>query len=112
MPELKAQEGCCEEASSMSRDFYIPCNAPASKVLSCDRDGRDYRMCEPCAWHNLRRGMVDVTNETKLARLIRHARRRTRAWWNRSWFVQWQRQRKHDKFMREIDRGNAGRNWK
>src|ERR1700679_3679500 len=27
--ELKARIHCCEEASPMSHNFYIPCNAPA-----------------------------------------------------------------------------------
>ena len=43
----------------MSREFYIPCNAPATKVLYCNRDKRDYRMCDMCADHNVRRGMVE-----------------------------------------------------
>jgi hypothetical protein len=59
-PELKAKEGCCEEASTMSHDFYIPCNRPAVKVLYCDKDKREYRMCDMCAHHNLTRGMVVV----------------------------------------------------
>lgn len=58
--ELKAKEGCCEEASTMSHNFYIPCNAPAVKVLRCDKDKRDYRMCDMCAHHNLKRGMVEI----------------------------------------------------
>ena len=60
MIELKAKEGCCEEASFMSREFYIPCNRPATKVMYSERDDRNYRMCDMCADHNTRRGMVEV----------------------------------------------------
>ena len=62
---FKAQEGCCEEASQFSSLVYIPCNQPATKVMRSDRDKRDYRMCDMCAHHNLKRGMVDVTTEVK-----------------------------------------------
>jgi hypothetical protein len=55
-----AKEGCCEEASLMSHDAYIPCNAPASKLMFSARDRRVYRMCEACADHNTRRGMVEA----------------------------------------------------
>ena len=58
---IQAMPGRCEEASPMSGGMYIPCNAPATRVLHSDKDQRDYRMCEPCAAHNLRRGMVEVT---------------------------------------------------
>lgn len=61
MIEFKAQDGCCEEASMYSKEFYIPCNATAKHFMYSDRDKRTYRMCEPCAYHNLKRGMVDVT---------------------------------------------------
>lgn len=49
--QLKAGAGCCEEAHSSSREFYIPCNRPATQVVK-NRDG-EYRMCEPCAHHNI-----------------------------------------------------------
>lgn len=55
--ELTARPGGCQEASSMSHSFYIPCNAPASRMVAfLDQNGKvqegPYRMCEPCAWHN------------------------------------------------------------
>jgi hypothetical protein len=56
----EAKEHCCEEASLYSREFYIPCNAPATQVLLSDRETATYRMCEPCAAHNLRRGLTLV----------------------------------------------------
>lgn len=55
MPDLKAKEGCCEEASLMSKRFYIPCNAPAAFIVKHDgRDEGPYRMCAACADHNVR----------------------------------------------------------
>ena len=59
LPELKAEPGCCEEASPASRDFYIPCNRMATCRVYLPRDDRTYRMCEMCADHNLRRGGVN-----------------------------------------------------
>jgi hypothetical protein len=44
----------CQEASVFSREKYIPCGAPATTVVSHDRDGREYYMCLPCAGHNVR----------------------------------------------------------
>jgi hypothetical protein len=56
---LKASEYCCEEASMLSRETYIPCNAPAKFVVR-HREG-EYRMCEACADHNVKnRGGVLV----------------------------------------------------
>lgn len=60
MNQLKAKDGCCEEASVFSREVYIPCNQPATQVLYSSRDKRKYRMCEPCAHDNLKRGMVKL----------------------------------------------------
>jgi hypothetical protein len=60
---FKAQDGGCEEASIFSREVYIPCNQPATKVMRSERDKRDYRMCDMCADHNLRRGMVEIKPE-------------------------------------------------
>lgn len=60
MHVLKALPGRCEEASPLSHDVYIPCNAPAVRMVFSPSDNREYRMCEPCAWHNtMRRGMQD-----------------------------------------------------
>lgn len=57
---LKAAHGRCEEASLLSTDAYIPCNAPATRVIYSPEDKRSYRMCTPCADHSVRnRGMID-----------------------------------------------------
>jgi len=45
----------------LSRERYIPCNAPAVSVLYSERDRRMYRMCDMCADHNTRRGMRVVS---------------------------------------------------
>ncbi len=56
--ELKALPRGCEEASSLSAERYIPCNAPATRLIR-NRDGV-YRMCDACANHNVRnRGATD-----------------------------------------------------
>ena len=60
--DLKAKDGCCEEASTLSHNFYIPCNAPATVFLKNEREDKVYRMCFPCAEHNKRRGFVEVPN--------------------------------------------------
>ncbi len=52
MGQLKAAEGCCEEASILSRETYIPCNRPAKFNVYAPVEKRTYRMCEPCAIHN------------------------------------------------------------
>jgi len=52
MAELKAGPGRCEEASTLSREFYVPCNAPATLLVK-NRDPRPYRMCAACADHNV-----------------------------------------------------------
>lgn len=55
-PALKAKPGCCEEASTLSHNFYIPCNRPATKII--DARGEYLRMCDGCADHSVRnRGM-------------------------------------------------------
>lgn len=59
-PDLKAKSGCCEEASPRSVNFYIPCNAPADKVVFVPDDNSEYRMCAACADHNIKnRGAED-----------------------------------------------------
>lgn len=56
---LKAQPDCCEEAAP-GMDFYMPCNAPAVRLVKL-RDEGPYRMCAACARHNIRRrGGEDV----------------------------------------------------
>lgn len=58
---LEASPHCCQEASPLSRDAYIPCNAPARRFVFHERDRRVYRMCEACADHNFtNRGALDV----------------------------------------------------
>ena len=52
---LKAAEHGCEEASLESREFYIPCNQPATTVVHWPgRQDRPVRMCAMCADHNVR----------------------------------------------------------
>ena len=68
MEQLKAKDGCCEEASVLSHNFYIPCNAPAEKLMYSKSEDKTYRMCFPCADHNKRRGFVEIgdyVNENK-----------------------------------------------
>lgn len=59
--DLRAKDGCCEEASPLSHNFYIPCNKPATKIVDVNRRGSSegpYRMCDACADHSVRnRGM-------------------------------------------------------
>lgn len=59
--KLKAGPGRCEEASLLSRETYIPCNAPATSLIHSSVDRRHYRMCAACADHAIRhRGMTFV----------------------------------------------------
>lgn len=56
-PKLKALTGRCEEASPLSHEVYIPCNGPATHMVEFRRGETvegPYRMCTPCAIHNLR----------------------------------------------------------
>ena len=51
----------CEEASPLSRAFFIPCGRPASRRVHHDRDNKTYSMCAGCADHNIRnRGAKDA----------------------------------------------------
>jgi hypothetical protein len=61
---LKAMPGRCEEASPLSHETYVPCNAPAARMVAFMRGGEvlegPFRMCAPCADHNVRnRGATD-----------------------------------------------------
>lgn len=57
---LEALPDRCEEASALSFGSYVPCNAPAERRVFSSKDDREYRMCGPCAAHNIaRRGMAD-----------------------------------------------------
>lgn len=50
---LKAKDGCCEEASLLSRECYIPCNQPATLIVGWkDRTDKPIRMCPSCAYRN------------------------------------------------------------
>jgi hypothetical protein len=62
MAELKASPGCCEEASTLSREHYIPCNRPATNMVGWPhRNEGPYRMCDMCTDHSVRnRGAVIV----------------------------------------------------
>jgi hypothetical protein len=58
--KLEAKADCCEEASPLSSEFYIPCNRPATAVLIHAHTGEGpYRMCDACAGQNRRRGFID-----------------------------------------------------
>lgn len=60
MIDIKAREDCCEEAAPVSVPFYVPCNRPAEFLMYSPQDKRHYRMCDMCAHHNLKRGMLKV----------------------------------------------------
>jgi len=52
----------CQEASLFNPipDVYLPCNQPAVRRVYHSREDRTYRMCAPCADHNItRRGAED-----------------------------------------------------
>lgn len=52
---LKAKPHCCEEASHLSYNYYIPCNKPAANVVGWkERSDAPIRMCEMCTDHNVR----------------------------------------------------------
>lgn len=58
------QDALCQEASFLSKAFYIPCDNPAVAVVYHAKDGRGYYMCVGCADHNVRhRGGKDVTKQ-------------------------------------------------
>lgn len=53
--DLKAAPGRCEEASALSGERYIPCNAPAESMVGWPARGEGpYRMCAGCADHNVK----------------------------------------------------------
>lgn len=57
---IEARQHRCEEASPLSQETYVPCNQPAEQNVFHARDNRTYRMCMPCADHNIRnRGAED-----------------------------------------------------
>lgn len=53
--ELKAGPDRCEEASTLSGESYIPCNAPAVAVVGwTGRPDQPIRMCAMCEAHNIK----------------------------------------------------------
>ena len=61
MPDSNIKHnGLCEEASPLSYETYIPCGRPARHVMRSEKDARDYWMCDTCADHSTRRGMIEV----------------------------------------------------
>lgn len=56
MTELVANPDCCQEASSLSGSFYIPCNRPAMAVIGWPKQegSPSIRVCPMCEYHNLR----------------------------------------------------------
>lgn len=51
----------CEEASYLipsTPQMFVPCGALAPHLLHSEKDKRTYHMCDACAAHNERRGMV------------------------------------------------------
>lgn len=43
----------CQEASTLSNHFYIPCGKKAVAIIYHERDRRGYLMCAGCADHNV-----------------------------------------------------------
>lgn len=51
---LVAKKHCCEEASTLSHNCYIPCNAPAVNIVGwIGRSDTPIRMCQFCSNHNV-----------------------------------------------------------
>lgn len=52
--KLIANPHCCEEASTLSKDYYIPCNQPAVNIVGWKgRSDTPIRMCQFCSNHNV-----------------------------------------------------------
>jgi hypothetical protein len=65
-PPLVARPGCCEEASTLSHSFYIPCNQPAESIVGWKgRSDKPIRMCAMCTYHNVKNRGGYVVNEYK-----------------------------------------------
>lgn len=43
----------CQEASTQSVDYFIPCGNPAVTIVYHSREDRLYLMCKGCASHNV-----------------------------------------------------------
>lgn len=52
-PSTIPRDARCQEASSFSRETYLPCGAPAEYVIEHVGE-RCYYMCRACADHNVR----------------------------------------------------------
>lgn len=51
---LIAKKDCCEEASTLSHNHYIPCNKPAVNIVGwIGRSDTPIRMCQFCSNHNV-----------------------------------------------------------
>jgi len=60
MKNARGREMKCQEASILSKEYYIPCGAPATMIVD-NGDKQPYWMCEPCGTHNVRnRGGVKL----------------------------------------------------
>lgn len=60
--QLRANDDCCEEASTLSHKFYVPCNQPAVNIVGWQgRNDTPLRMCAMCTDHNIKnRGGVII----------------------------------------------------
>jgi hypothetical protein len=57
---LKAKEGCCEEAA-LGIPFYAPCNKPAVHIIRWKgRSDPAIRVCAACADHNVRHRGAEI----------------------------------------------------
>lgn len=66
--DLVANPGACEEASTLSRERYIPCNAPATMLVKHrGRAEGPYRMCEECGTHNIQNRNAEMVKRLKPA---------------------------------------------
>ena len=58
----------CQEASTLSRQTYIPCNYPA-KFLVENRDQTMYFMCDPCTSHNVKNREAKIIARLEVGRV-------------------------------------------
>ena len=61
VPVINARAGGCQEASHLSSSYYIPCNAPARKVVLAD--GKETPMCNACAHHSEKNRAMKICRE-------------------------------------------------
>lgn len=65
----------CEEANlfiQSTEKLFVPCSRPAPQLLYSKRDKQSYHMCNSCAEHNFKRGMVSMISprETILSLML------------------------------------------